>query len=1675
MAELTFKSPGVSTREIDLSGPSRVGPVGTPAGVIGTSAKGRAFVPLVFANLSEFVAEFGAVGPDKFGPMALREWFSNARAGLYLKVLGVGDGKARIGEAGKDSRGNDIAAGAVKNAGFVVGSEIVNPDTGRVAANPYAGAEAAGAKATIVLGVTDGDATNHGIAEDDTITLTDAGGVTKTYSVVDGGHAAQKATATLTYTARPVADNVITLITHDNITKTYIFKDEGSTGQVVDGKVVVRRGANGDADYAQLIVAINHAAGNNAGSADDKIEMTHNNAGDNNNAGNIVFTQKPTTAAGNKAITATLAAGSSFSGNFVGGGSAVATGTVLALHDRTGSGLAEAAQVGTVAVNINTTGGSVSAAHTFLKELETAMESSTGHDGEIAGVQSTVAAGAFVASQVYKITEVLEANWSGFGGPENATVGATFTATGVGTEGHGSAEGPMDGAQTLTLTQKAGGTAGNTTVLNTGLPQAVTLGGLRIDEAATVNDFTGGRDGNGMEGRTHFLSVLMKESAPSKASARITVAAGNANSAVEAGRTIKVTSADGTSRTYVIVDSGNGGVANHKKLVANDALGNGSTAGAAGVVDGISVSLDLTADAGQDNQYTFLTKLKESIEDTDGHAGKLSVSIYDADGDAASSAAAEAQYAVITQDSPGRAGNRPITLSHASIGNLTIVSAFTGGVGERIFSEAGTGVATTDGIRYANVLRGVLMYPSGVVPSLAASRTAITNNSPVGKSSLKATAHAEINFLNEITATRTIIVTDGSTSRTYRAVNDGSEAGLDFKRGNSGGNAAAKAALAATDFARAVNASTGHSGTIRAVASGSMVTLSQLIAGSAKNTAIATTIESTVASIPSHFEGGADSVPQYAGSTAAFGIKPNRVGHENGGSQLGNVTTTSGKQEFIMILNGHKSTQNNPSALTASFDPQASNYFPNVLNTDPTAIQTTGHYLYTHYDVFSTYATPAGTGNPYLTSQGQAGTDVAMLLSTRGDRNTGSATKANAESFSDRFRTAVSPTIVSQKLGGVNQPLFRLHSLDDGAGGNSVYKITVENIRRSQSDKNRYGTFDLLIRSFTDNDREPVVLERFSSLSLDPNSERFISRIIGDQRLFYDFDKRAGSQKLTLAGKFANNSSYVRVELADSVENGTMDATALPFGFRGPQKLNIDNADALYSPSGIVDTAGNALLDATNIAHKSMVAPPLPMRRNLAVGQTPKKRLVSSLNWGIQFEIDDLYNEPNKNSKVVSCAESWTKYFPDFDQDSLALVTARKGSAAADSHNNNLFTLENIQVLTSSAGIPDSAEWAAAEYRRDGVVDDSIVDTNGLAASGRSRFLNTTTDLDLGSVRRYLKFNLFVAGGFDGTEIFDKEKSALSDIAIMREVDDVSRQGGKEGATAATYMKAIDVLAERSDVDIQLLAIPGIRQSLVTDRAIDAVEERFDAMYIMDAIVYDTENTVVTGSAQKASVSNTVTRFNNRVLDSSFAAAYFPDVILSDPSTGQNIQVPPSVPVLGAFALNDQLAHPWYAPAGFTRGAMANVAETQVKLNRDNLDSLYDVDINPITAFPHTDGVVVFGQKTLLRTQSSLDRVNVRRLLIELRRRVRRVANSFIFEPNREATLARFSAQVNPILRQIQQQQGVDRFLVKIDTTTTTQTDVENNTLRGKIFLQPTRSVEFISLDFVITNAGAEI
>lgn len=832
-----------------------------------------------------------------------------------------------------------------------------------------------------------------------------------------------------------------------------------------------------------------------------------------------------------------------------------------------------------------------------------------------------------------------------------------------------------------------------------------------------------------------------------------------------------------------------------------------------------------------------------------------------------------------------------------------------------------------------------------------------------------------------------------------------------------------------------------------------------------------------------------------ATNTAAYGTF-GAAGAGNAGANIGSVNLSNGRQEFTLLLNGLKNNENYSNIVTASFDPAAGNYFANLLNTDPTKIEQAGHYLYAHYDIAPSLAIVTGTG--YGTSSLPNNNLFALLLTSTLARNTGSASSAtqvgvpNFENFEDRFSPAFSPFVVSQKFGNGNLDLFKFYSITDGSAGSREFKITISNIQASTNSSYKYGTFDVLIRKIDDTDVSPVVLESFRGLTLDPTSDRYIAKVIGDTNRYFDFDQPVGKQRLVVEGNYPNVSQFVRVKLSNALESGEVDATALPTGFRGVWHLltaanSVNGAGSILTGTIVSsynvgsDPSSAEFAGITTGSIKSVKQPPIPMRKNISVGTTPRQIVQPSLSWGVQFEVIDDVSQPNKNQVVDSSVLSFCKYFPTFHtshQNPLIgdnAGTADLGGAVLDSDrfNNNFFTLERIEVITGSNDRPDPAQWAVAQYRRDGVLSGSLENINSVWQT--TRFLDAAKDFGHLPTKQYLKFTLPMQGGFDGLNIFNKDKSDLSNNSVVREMLDVTKQFGTSGPTVAAYRKAVDVLQNKTNADIQLLAIPGLRDPSVTDYAISAVENRFDALYIMDVVQKDDVSSVVTGSDQNISVTNTVLDLQSRGLNSSFAAAYFPDVVITDPATNTNIQCPPSVAVLGAFALNDAIGFPWFAPAGFTRGALSSVLEAQVKLNQNNLDALYNADINPITKFQGSSAPVIFGQKTLLAAQSALDRVNVRRLLIDVRRRVRAVANTFIFEPNRASTLAAFSAKVTPILATIQQQQGLDRFSVRIDTTTTTQADVENNTIRGKIFLQPTRSVEFISLDFVVTNAGAQI
>ena len=841
------------------------------------------------------------------------------------------------------------------------------------------------------------------------------------------------------------------------------------------------------------------------------------------------------------------------------------------------------------------------------------------------------------------------------------------------------------------------------------------------------------------------------------------------------------------------------------------------------------------------------------------------------------------------------------------------------------------------------------------------------------------------------------------------------------------------------------------------------------------------------------------SIPSYGGTSnkPANSLVATEANAE--GTTLGNVWLTqngSPKQEFVLILNGHKGVSASyPNVLSASFDATSNNYFSEVLNTDPYKIQEAGHYLYAHWDIHTTLAAVTGSGviNAVSGSSPNGGYEPsAFLISSSLGRNVGSSTVPNYENFRDRFGHAVSPWFISQKFGGKSVNLFRLHALDDGAGVSNDYKISIENINASKDPLNKYGTFDLIVRLWDDRDLDKKVIptEKFTGVTLDPLSDRYIVKVIGDLHAYYDFDRELSSQKLVIEGNYPNKSNYVRVEINPDVENGFVDATALPMGFRGIDHLVTSGSAPLpnVTPQAVADVMSQVYGFGTGSYLKNSVTPPLPFRHKITTGEewSVKEVVEKNFYWGVHFEHPELVTKKNGSILRNVGIESYTKYFPNFVVGEAQFITGSNAGQAATAANgildsdvfcNNVFTLENIQVITGSTGNANPDKWGKAVYVREGAptAGGYLSDSIGASDSAKTRPFKVE---DLADNKRYAKFTAIMQGGFNGVNIFDEEETEITNLAVRADMTAGTGRGLNEGASVSSYLKAIEIMKNTVNVDVKLLAIPGIREPLVTDTAIQATEERFDALFVMDIEQKDEDDSEIRDENGLPVVTNTLSTFTARGVDSSFAAAYFPDVLYSDPK-GINLFVPPSVVILGALALNDAVGHPWFAPAGFTRGALPQDAlETRVKLSQNDMDSLYDNNINPLVAFPGAprsgtnpaSGIVVWGQKTLQVAASALDRVNVRRLLIEIRRQVRDIAQTILFEPNREATLARFSAAVTPRLQRIQALSGLERFKVVIDSSTTTQDDIENNTIRGKIFVQPTKSIEFVSLDFVVAN-----
>jgi len=304
--------------------------------------------------------------------------------------------------------------------------------------------------------------------------------------------------------------------------------------------------------------------------------------------------------------------------------------------------------------------------------------------------------------------------------------------------------------------------------------------------------------------------------------------------------------------------------------------------------------------------------------------------------------------------------------------------------------------------------------------------------------------------------------------------------------------------------------------------------------------------------------------------------------------------------------------------------------------------------------------------------------------------------------------------------------------------------------------------------------------------------------------------------------------------------------------------------------------------------------------------------------------------------------------------------------------------------------------------------------------------------------------------------------SATGDVKAGANFYEAINGTNTQGLVAGNYTDMANLLANRDDYQFNILSTPGLYNADYTSTISTIVTNtqlRGDNLYVVDLVDYS------------SGITDAITQAQTR--DTSYAATYWPWVRITDPGTGKQVFVPASTLLPGVYAYSDKVSAPWFAPAGINRGGLSTVIRAKVKLSQANRDDLYSNNINPIATFPRT-GVSVFGQKTLQKGASALDRVNVRRLLIELKAYISQIADTLVFEQNTITTRTTFLSRVTPYLQTIQQKQGLYAFKVIMDDSNNTPDIIDRNQLVGQIYIQPARTAEFIAIDFILEPTGAQ-
>lgn len=410
--------------------------------------------------------------------------------------------------------------------------------------------------------------------------------------------------------------------------------------------------------------------------------------------------------------------------------------------------------------------------------------------------------------------------------------------------------------------------------------------------------------------------------------------------------------------------------------------------------------------------------------------------------------------------------------------------------------------------------------------------------------------------------------------------------------------------------------------------------------------------------------------------------------------------------------------------------------------------------------------------------------------------------------------------------------------------------------------------------------------------------------------------------------------------------------------------------------------------------------------------------------------------------------------------------------------------------ITSANGTPElnpTAYPGIDAYSYVFSLNDVVLDVNGnyyYESGSRDNTDGTNANRAKGSVTSasidgllnagYGNFTTPLYGGFDGFDIF-KPDPLYNKAMGASATEDTSY-------VFHTYRRAIDTVSDPEVTDMNILTIPGLTNNSLTEHAINVCEARGDAMALIDLPSVYVPNHEEYNADKSSAIQTTPVRaaeaLRTRRIDSSYGATFYPWVQTRDDNTGANVWIPPTVAMLGVLASSQAKTDVWFAPAGFNRGGLTDgaagisVIGVTEKLTSKQRDTLYDSNINPIASFPST-GIVVFGQKTLQERQSALDRINVRRLVIYLKKQISIISSQVLFEQNVQSTWNRFKSLVEPFLANVKVQFGITDYRLILDESTTTPDLIDQNILYAKIMVKPARAIEFIAIDFVIASSGA--